>query len=720
MNMKRFFYTIIAAIGALCAVACAEKEIAETPYLEVEPSSLDNQTALGKGDAIVISIKSNMEWTIKVDYEGAEKDWLFLEATEGCGDADVFGIILRGSQSDKRNCTITVSAKDGSKSATLAVNQGVFVPEPVVLSFQDVCASAVKDKAVDLLDFSYTEGYVVIDAATFSKIVPGSSGTVIVTDGSTFLRVALPGADALKPGNKVRLDLSGGTILAESTGGYALNLVAPVMSVSESDFTVVPQYIASTSVPNYSYALVRVGGCQAKDEFVGKTWSSGTVVMDMVENEIGTVEVVVPDCLDLSSVAVPENSGTVVGVAIGGKIHPRNALDVASLNEPRGKKYEPVDYRIKSVVALFEFGGASAPFKNVSVEGNRMEFHASEGYSVEGAAISWDGTGAFTWGTENPSVYFTVAGWTLGSGYTYEVPVQEKTYGDLIFCTSAGHGTAADLPWEWEFTWSTDGVNFKPVDIVCGAAAKNTTKENRMTQSANAHADTRTSCFFTIPESEALYPGDRIYLKQVVTSAKGGLTKTIRNNVGFYLASAPKNDPAPQYDNILAAENFDNCYMVQDPVIGAPIDYLTTCGSNNGQYPSRNGWVCTNTKPHLKCMRINGTASVNGLVSSPALSKLTSVSDVTVKFKACLYTDGQRSNNTDPVNRHMTRNISVSVLSGSGEVGEIEWDSDPETDYYNWHNGTVKITGASAETVVGFSGTFKNGQYYIKDIIITK
>lgn len=720
--MKKIIYILAMSLGMILAASCQDEvEPAAKPFFEVSPATMDSEAVLGDGDAVVISIKSNMAWTISVEYTGSEKDWIKFEQTEGEGSADVFGIVLRGVQGADRNCTITVATKDGSRSVDLKVKQGIFVPKIIDLTLLDVINTAGEaGVAKELLDFSHVA--VQVAAKEKAENILTEEGCVIVTDGNNFVKAKLPGASALNEGDNLVIDLTEGTVTKENGGGYMINITQNPVSKEPGTLDLKPAYIASTSVASYPYALVKVGGCQATDAFVGKTWGAGTVTMDMVENEVGTVDIAVDSKASFAGTAVPENSGTVIGFSIDGKVHPRNAEDLAGLSNGRTKKYEIIDFKIKPVVNLLQYGGAENKYANTTNVGTtRVEFSNSEGYSCSGAAIEMNTSTkiAYVVKADSPTqACFTTIGWQPGkSYYQYEVPIQEKTWGDLEFGFSVSHGTAANLPWEWEITWSKDNNTYKPVEALYCIASNEIVGANVVKQKSNGYADSRYLALISIPESEAMQQGEKLYFRCNLKSATKCTTAlTVRMNSGFYLASAAKNDPAPQYDNILAAENFDNCNVGLDLVIGAPLDYFAAWTTQTA-YPSRNGWTVSGGKAAYKSMLV---FSGEPAVYSPKLSKLSGTSDVTVKFKICLFTSQDRANSLPTASGRQKLDTFKVTATGGGTAQDIVWETDPESDYYNWHTGTCKISGATPETSVAISSAAATGKFYIKDIIITK
>lgn len=715
--MKKIFCYILAlACMASAILSCTKAEETERPYFEVTPATFGDDAAMGEGDAIIISIKTNQSWEITTDV-----DWLVFDATSGTGDADVFAAVKRGSQVSDRNCTITVTAK-GFDAKVLQLHQGIFVPVIITVELPDIIAignTAEVGGSKELIEFSQAYLYVASEAGAKNCLKDKSD--IILTDGNNFIRATIPGAESFKFGDRLLVDLSEAKITREDNGGFHVNIVKQIKErESNPDWTIEPAYIPSSSIPAYQYALVKVGICQAQEQYVGKKWQS-TVKMDMTTYEDRDFELRIDSDASFSGSIVPEECGDVTGFVLDGKVCPRNAEDLSGLSSERRTRFSDKQFSISPIVNIMHIGSAANTFSNIENEGTTtMNFTELEGWSYDGASIHMP-TGAKiskvvgTW--EPYQCCFTTTGWSVGkSWYEYRIPIQEKTYGDLEFGFSMSHGTAGNLPWTYDIYYSTDGENFNPVDAVYCISPNEVEGNNRIIQKNNAHENSRYCAEFSIPESEALKKGDKLYVRATLAAAKNVYSSaTERMNIGFYLATRATNQEVPMYDNVIASENFDNCESGVSPVIGAPVDYLTTWKTNT-TYQSRNGWTVVGGKASRKCFLLN---SGSPAIYSPAFSRLHGTADVTLTFKACLYTDKIRDNSLSS-SRQLNK-IAVSV-SGGGTAEEIVWDTDPESDYYNWHNATVKISGATPETVVAIQAqsSSNKGAAYIKDILILK
>lgn len=685
----------------------------EQAFFEVTPDSFGQEVALGEGDGIVISIKTNRHWTIETT-----SDWLLFDSTSGYGNADVFAAVKRGSQESERSCEIIVKA-DGFEPKVIQINQNIFIPVIITVTLPDVLAiggTVDVGQAADLIEFSQIELMVASESGAENIL---DNDDVIMTDGNNYIRVSLPQAKDLKFRDRVMLDLSDATITREESGGFRIDISRDVKSVeNDPEWNPTACYIPCSSVPAYEYSLVKVGVCQAQESYVGGPWSN--VKMDMTTYEDMDFEVDV-DPQAFASGTVPSESGDVVGFVIGGKIRPRSPDDLSLLSAERRTRYSDKTFSIKPIVNIMHIGSAKNTFSNVVQDGvTVMNFTSLDGWSYDGASITMNTSTKISpvIGTGDPwQCCFTTIGWSKGkSYYQYAIPIQEKTYGDLEFGFSQSCGTASALPWTFEITYSIDGENFTPVDAVYCISPNEVNGNNLISQKAAAHENSRYCAEFSIPEDKALKKGDKLYVRALLKSCTNvWSTLTLRMNIGFYLATRARNQEIPMYDNVIASENFDNCNVGISPVIGAPLDYLTYCTTNTA-YTSRNGWTAVGGRACRRCFLLNsGTPAIY----SPELGRLSGMSDVTLTFKACLYTDKYRNNSTT-ASRQLNK-IDVKV-TGGGSVGEILWDTDPESDYYNWHTATVKISNATPESVISINAaTIANkGAAYIKDVLILK
>lgn len=723
--MRKLISNILIAVASvlvLFATGCQEPvETVVSPYLDVVPEEY-NATALGEGDAFLLSIRSNVEWELSaVDNSGAPVDWIRFDVTSGSGNADVLGFILRGDRETDRTCTIVLSAADTKMEKRLEMKQGIFVPVILHLNFADLLkagASLAAGESDALTDFGQFSAEVVA--------VPGENleeGYVYITDGGLdFVKVKTPQAATLKAGDKVIVEMTEGTVTKDENGGLTANIPAEIVVEASGEPTYAPVFVSADAVARYENALVAVGYAQATDANVGKSWG-GDIQMTTEQIQGGSSFTVHVDSgASFASGSVPASSGQVVGIVKNGKVCPRNAADLAGLTEERKAAYvEP--YRIQTH-GNFLNATAKATIGNGTVaDKTKLNFTEKTDYSHAGASVEKVGGGSSTLAlVANGLPYeccFTTKGWnTAGAYLLYTLPVAQKIYGDLDFNFSVSCGNATAFKGiTWTVQWSTDKTNWNDVDAVYCTSQSTVAaaKGNTFQLTATGHQANRQVAEFSIPESEAISSGN-IYFK-LTPAKKAASNQTLRFNCGFFLTSRTRVTPNYGFGNVLAMENFENNLYGIDPVVGIPVYYLVNHTSAPG-YTNTDGWgVAGSSNVFRGCLHLNSASGQNYMIS-PVLSMLKAPTDITVTFKAApsWYVDKGAAHTMNNIN------IGVGVL-GSGTVGEIVWDTPLDSAPYSWHTATVKIKGASSDTQVNIGvleAAATNSRFYIDDIVISR
>lgn len=724
--MKKLVSNILLSLASLAViftVGCQETaETVESPYLDVVPESY-SETALGEGDAFLLSIRSNVEWELSaVDANGAPVDWIRFDVTSGEGNADVLGFILRGDRVTDRSCTIVVATAETKLEKRLSMQQGMFVPVILKMDFSDVLKTGYALAAGEseaLIDFGQFRAEVVA--------VPGENlpeGYVYISDGGKdFVRVKTPQASTLKVGDQCLLEMTEGTVTKDQNGGYTIDLPSPIVVEASGEPSYAPVFISADAVARYENALVAVGYAQATEANVGKSWA-GDIQMTTEQILGGTTFTVhVDNAASFASGSVPASSGQVVGIVQNGKVCPRNAADLAGLTQERKTAYvQP--YRIQTT-GNFLNATAKATIGNGTVTNqSKLTFTEMPDYSHAGASVEKvGGTAAankltFVANALPFECCFTTTGWTTAGSYLlYTIPVTQKLYGDLDFSFSLSCGTANVFKDGWTVQWSTDNANWKNVDAVYSTTntTKATAKGNKFTFTATGFKNNRQLAEISIPESEAISSGN-IYFK-VTPVSKAASNKTLRFNNGFFLSSRTPVMPDYGFDNVLAMENFENNLYGHDPVVGIPIYFLVNHAGAPG-YSNSKGWGAAGTNVvHRGCLHLSAASGKNYMIS-PVLDMLKAPTDITVTFKAApsWYVDTGKAHTMNNIN------IGVDVL-GSGTVGEIVWDTPLDSAPYEWHTATVKIKGASSDTQVNIGvleDAATNSRFYIDDIVISR
>ena len=705
-------------------VSCGQKEgdRLEAPYLEVLPESCENM-ASGYGDALLLSVRSNVSWTLSaVDADDSPVDWLVFETGSGAGDADILCFILSGAPEEERSCRIVVCSEDGKFQKQIDIIQGKYVRPLTVITLAEILKDAyAQDCGVPEMLPEYTKAKLEVTG------VPGNNlpeGYVYVSEsGKVWARLKVSQTLAVDVGDILQVDFTGGTITKEANGAYTIELQKEPQVLSSDAPTVVPKYISSAALSSYENMLVELRNVQAPENIAGTAWEGNQTLLATDEKDaVFTVHVEA----GASFGNIGTGSGTVRGIVIDGKLYPRSAEDLAGLTGVRVPSYrEP--YRIAPVVNVIQTGPKNNTIANGLIEDNtRLVFADVPGYSVSGASIEKSGGSsgnnmkiADTNLTRPFDNCFTTIQWHLDDTYMlYTLPVKQRIYGDLDFAFSICCGKHGVFPDSWTVSWSSDGVDFKPVDAVYGADAYTPAlaKGSTFRLTKTNRQNNRQVAQFSIPEDEALTSGNIYIRMQHPPVDESCATNTLRMNLGSVLSSRVTNTPVKSYDNVLAMENFAHCTYGHNPVIGVPTYYFTTVNvlEPATTYISAAGWsVIGNSMVSRGCLHLSSESGENYLLS-PRLEKLEIPSDINVTFKVAPFVDASK----EKIVVHED-NVKVEV-SGSGSVGTISWDRDYSP--YQWRTAIVKITGASSDTQIkigNISGK-EVSQCYMDEIIISR
>ena len=700
-------------LGTVAVVTCClftagcekEKQDDTAPYLQAIPSEYDD-AALGEGDAFIISVRSNVGWNLAaVDDEGKSVSWIRFEKESGNGDADVFGFISRGIKDDERSCTIMLSSEDGTIVRHYEIRQGAFVPALLKLSLGDIVKAGyplAPGESALLPEYGGAEAEVVG--------LPGGNlpeGYIYITDGYVWMRIKTDNAEALKLGDRIQIDMTSGTVTKEHSGAYTAVLAKPIKVKLSGEPRVSPAYISSDAIEKYENMLVELRNVQAPENLIGNKWE-GDVKM-MVADEDADFLVHVREGLSFGSVG--SGSGMVRGIVIDGKVWPRFADDISDFAGERiPSSVEP--HIIKPISNIFKTLETNAVSNGFITETTKFTFTDEPDYSVDGASIEKVGGDEannlrFVIGTSSfwQTCFVTVNWSEKDSWLLYKVPVTEDVWGDLEWSYSISCGTAGMFSDEWTVSWSTDGENFKPASV-----------GSKFQLGVIDHYKYRMVAEFYIPENEAVASGF-LYFKLVPPYVSPNYaSKTLRVNCGSILSSKTVNTPDRGYHNVLSMENFENSTFAHNPVIGVPTYYFSYC-QGAPVYTGTKGWGVVGANQAIRgCLHLSEVKGMNYL-ESPVLDMLKAPTDLTLTFKAAPYVNATGSSLV--VN---SNNISVSVI-GSGEVGEIKWESLFESAPYEWHTATVHISGASSDTRIMIGNLHQDisdSAFYIDDVVIRR
>lgn len=719
--MKAFRFFVIPIISMLL-LACqnnVEPLVQEEFILEI--SSEEYTEALGDGESFILSISSNMAWTIKaVGEDGTEIDWVIFDQIEGEGDASVFGTILKGVRNQPRKFTVVVTSLDGTREVSVEINQAAYVPVLIPITFENViklAASAQVGEEVACMEMSQIKGINILDDTI-------ENNCIYLTDNNlNFIKLITEKDSEFAIGANLAVDLSGAVIYKNATGGYEIKLREAIETYSDELTEPRPAYISSTALASYEDCFVKLGDCQVAEENLSGTWS-GETKMDLTA-DIGDFVVSVPTSSAISSIAKTNGRGKVFGIVKNGKLTPRIAEDLSQLTSSRGEKFELLAGSFAPIRCLFKGKSKTANSNTTITDGTKLTFTVDSfdekcGTSFSNAAGIIEKVGG---GTANKMTIvnatnttagvmmvtcFTTVQWNYEDTYMkITIPLKEPISGDIDFISSFSTASPAKYQ-KCTLQWSRDGSTWNDMDAIYDVEQQTVAeaKGSTFVLTKTTYQDKRQTAEFSVPESNPVR--DVIYFKMVTKCSDA--TTTLRCNFGFVLMPRVKEIPKQTYDNYLASENFENGKYGAYPLIGEGLSFMRYFSTK----PAFNapGWTSVGTIYPLRGAICAGGATGAQYITSPALDKLTGPTDITVSF---LY--GKYITPT-----YITKDAPFEVkVEGEGTVGDIVWEDDITKDLYSFKRGSVKISGATSTTQVSL-GTFAeaDGEFYLDNIIIKK
>ncbi|MGN0188284.1 MAG: hypothetical protein ACI395_02090 [Candidatus Cryptobacteroides sp.] len=697
---------ITAFASLLCLFSCTEAQVEEKAYLEVQPEMIES--LLGDGDAFNLRISSNVAWTVTCTV-----DWVVLERTEGTGDAIICGAVKRGSMEAERDFTITVSATDVPLSCEVSLVQGKFVPVIYHFTLAEImkmAADAGDGNPVEMTEFSVTEAYVASDASAGNS----PAGYIVVTDnGKDYLRLVTDRTFAV--GSHLEIEMSNATVERLSSGNYALS--GGDITASDAAFPFEPVLIDPVAVSSFENCLVTVSGIQCCEDFIGVDWG-GDVLMEYTKDVTVLCNVYVNPDAAFSKSTVPENSGSVTGIIAGGKIRPRTLADIGLTADRVRPKVDLPEW--KAIQMLF-YSSAANVADNISISGTTVTFSTLGEYSVPGKITFGDGPTTVKFGsamlaTGYANTYITSVNWVEGAYIQFELPVDHEISGECEFFTNISCGKANVMP-KFAFEWSLDGVSWNKMDAIysystftqasaVAAAQKNEFSLPTVTQYQHGII----SGEFTL--SEPVSSGS-VFIRIRALAKATSLTQTLRLNGGCVLAMKTVDSDLSGV-SVLVSENFESCRWGANPAKGVFMGAMMLVPTSGVpvNYSSTTGWSASNSMVRKGCLFFWPTSGDLWL-TSPALSMLTSPTDVTVTFKIVPYVTAAK----------VVEDGSVSVaISGSGTLAEdIVYDMPLDENPFEWHTGTFKVSGANSDTQISIGKTAtSSSRFYLDDVVIRR
>ena len=609
--------------------------------------------------------------------------------------------VIKGAS---RNTRIRIGISGGSG------DRRFYLDDVIIEAISDIVIPSEESRTLTEI-LSGENGTITESVKTTVTVISDPTGanlpenTAIVTDGASYAALNVSSASTLAAGSKITVSLKGA---AFDKANSALTVAADKISDKEDGVAPTAEVATIAQLPSLEYHLVEVKNIQATDSFVGKKFT-GEVLMENADKE--TFGLNFYSSAAFAGGAIPENSGSVKGIVIGGKVCPRTSADINLVLDRMGngdvKLFTPV-------FCTYEFttGSSTPDIKNATISGQTVSF--TNGGSIERIGGA-EGEMAFAQGkTSTPyNVYMYSTGWNAeGTHWQLSCPVAEDISGKVAVTFSL-NSSAKEVQQVWDIFWSNDGKDWTPTEYTWNAvnntdalasAAKNTFKA----QSTTSKGITRTE--FTVPSDKKIEAGKKLYIKIEPGTTLAGASTKVQLGFGFYVAPGDAINTEKPSD-ALVFNNFAECVAGTDYMLGSEIRYF---GNVTTPAYEKEGWTVVSGFSRTGYAMFGTASSGNHGITTPAIGVSEGKTEVTVSFKCCLYMPSTYTGVKD--------DFCVKVAEGNGTVGDIIWDSAPESDYYNWHTATVKISGVSSATKIfigaGAGKAEGDRRFFLDDIII--
>lgn len=612
-------------------------------------------------------------------------------------------VVIRGVNKDTR---IKIASEGGSG------DRRFYLDDVVVEAISDIEIPSETPKTLTEV-LGGESGTISESIKTTVTVVSDPSGanlpenTAIITDGTSYAALNISSASSLAAGKKITLKLKGASLDKASA---TITASADMITETEDGTAPAAESVTLARIPSYEYHLVEVKNIQATDAFVGKTFS-GEVTME--DSGKATFGLYFYPSANFAGGKIPDYSGSVKGIVIGGKVCPRTAADINLVLDRIGGGVETKAFTPVFCTYDFTPGTTTPNIRNATISGASVVF--DNGGRIEKVGGT-EGDMAFAQGSASTphNVYAYSTGWDAeGTYYRLSAQMKDEVSGRVAVTFSLNSGTK-EVQQEWRIFWGTDGENWTETEYtynyVNNTNDLSTAARNKfIAQSTTSKGITRTE--FTVPASRKIAAGERLYIKLLPAKTITAASAKVQLGFGFFVAPgdiANTAEPA----GALAFNNFSECVAGSDYMLGSEVRYFGNCSTPSY---SKDGWIVANGSSRVGYTMYGTASSGDHGITTPALSGISGAADVTVTFKCCLYMPSTFVGAKD--------DICVKVAAGEGTVGELTWDTEPEADYYSWHTATVKISGATAATRIFIgagAGKVSSGdrRFFLDDIIV--
>lgn len=578
--------------------------------------------------------------------------------------------------------------------------------------------------------------------------VPAGCFAVQDADAGIFVKAS---AQGLAAGDQVEVVVKGAKLATDADG---LLVVTPTAADRVTKVQVPAEIPAARAVSvadlkagTFEAMLVTLPESQVVDADLAKKLG-GSITLEL-EDRATTYMMKTYASASFASAGVPQKRGVVKGLAGASFLLPTAAADLAGMTGTRFGQavyaITPIDGHLYPLGTKSNFTIGNATFDQAT----KMVTYA-DGHSIFKVG---DTSTDFTWGCYGSKkaaaanmydarLYAT--GWGganwQDNGLVFKIRAASVIKGNLRFGFGWFGSVDDNLPKNWKMMWSTDNTTWnggvKVMSIVSGmtSVVNDDPGAEVFPFATSANGGGYRMAYFNLPESKAVAQGDYLYLKIMQADnecQRAGAVDPAKEMIfinGFYLQTherrAYHTSVLPSGENVLLTEGFDDNLWGPDfmyawqSFAGHKIAYTVPAGwSKTGSVFEQPGYV-----------RIGGTASdKTSKLTTPALTALGDTpTDITVRFKAATLLVGAAG--LVPDNRTIAveasgagavsqENYFPASLSGTAATVDQATCERMCSEYLRWYDCSVKITGATKDTRVSFTGT---GRHFFDEIVITR
>ena len=584
--------------------------------------------------------------------------------------------------------------------------------------------------------------------------VPADCFAVQDADAGIFVKLAGHG---LAVGDQVEVVVKDARLAADADGLLVVTPTAADKVTKTEAASEVPAAravsVADLTAGTYEAMLVSLPESQVVDGDLTKNMS-GNITLELEDKTTYTMKTYAS--ASFASTAVPQKRGAVKGLAGASFLLPTAMEDLAGMT---GTRFGEAVYAITPIDGHLYALGTTKNFTigNATFDQATKTVTYNNGHSIYKVG---DTSTDFTWGcygtnkaagTNMYDCRLYTTGWGgnnwQDNGLVFKIKATSRIVGNLRF-GFGWFGRAADnLPKNWKLLWSTDEMTWHDgVKVYSIPGTKVTTPigpdEDPGTEifpnAGSAGTLGYRIAYFNLPESNAVSEGGYLYLKivqadNVCQNAGNSIDPTHEQLFinGFYLQTHERRayhcSQLPSGENVVLTEGFDDGFW--GPDYFAPSWQMFA------------GWRVKYTPPTGWTVAGDGVIEMPGYVrigtdnkdaasslTTPALESLGDTpTNITVNFKAAVLLVGATTLAPDNLEIKVTASGAGSVGSENYFPGSLTGEAaatvDQATsdrmcaDYIRWYDCSVKVTGATKDTRITFTGT---GRHFFDDIVITK